>query len=149
MTANIIRAWGVLRGYRETEVRRAVLVPDDRRRISKTVRSGMIADDQRLYPASALGRTCRPAPAAPPSGRGRRNPERPALPGLGKSRLSSNLNQLARAVNSGSLPVSPETEKAILEACAEIKTMSNNLTKALGVEPEKKSRNDEKGHHEK
>ncbi|MFN7112844.1 MAG: plasmid mobilization protein [Alphaproteobacteria bacterium] len=56
------------------------------------------------------------------------------LSGLGKSRLSSNLNQLARAVNSGSLPVSPETEKAILEACAEIKAMSNNLTKALGVD---------------
>lgn len=53
---------------------------------------------------------------------------------LGRSRLSSNLNQLARAVNSGSLPVSPETEKAILEACADIKAMSNNLTKALGVE---------------
>ncbi|MFN7113326.1 MAG: plasmid mobilization protein [Alphaproteobacteria bacterium] len=56
------------------------------------------------------------------------------LSGLGKSRLSSNLNQLARAVNSGSLPVSPETEKAILEACADIKAMSNNLTKALGVD---------------
>jgi len=53
---------------------------------------------------------------------------------LGRSRLSSNLNQLARAVNSGSLPVSPETEQAILEACAEIKAMSNNLTKALGVD---------------
>jgi hypothetical protein len=56
------------------------------------------------------------------------------LSGLGKSRLSSNLNQLARAVNSGSLPVSPETEKAILEACADIKTISNNLTKALGMD---------------
>lgn len=56
------------------------------------------------------------------------------LSGLGKSRLSSNLNQLARAVNSGSLPVSPETEKAILEACADIKIISNNLTKALGVD---------------
>lgn len=56
------------------------------------------------------------------------------LSGLGKSRLSSNLNQLARAVNSGSLPVSPETEKAILEACADIKTLSNNLTKALGMD---------------
>lgn len=56
------------------------------------------------------------------------------LSGLGKSRLSSNLNQLARAVNSGSLPVSPETEKAILEACTDIKTLSNNLTKALGMD---------------
>ncbi len=53
---------------------------------------------------------------------------------LGRSRVSSNLNQLARAVNSGSLPVSPETEKAILEACTEIKALSNNLTKALGME---------------
>lgn len=53
---------------------------------------------------------------------------------LGRSRLSSNLNQLAKAVHSGSLPVSPETEQAILEACAEIKAMSNNLTKALGVD---------------
>ena len=68
---------------------------------------------------------------------------------LGRSRLSSNLNQLARAVNSGSLPVSPETEQAILEACAEIKAMSNNITHALGLEPEKKLKKDEMAHHEK
>ena len=52
---------------------------------------------------------------------------------LGRSRLSTNLNQLARAVNSGSLPVSPETEKALLEACADIKALRNNLIKALGI----------------
>jgi hypothetical protein len=32
---------------------------------------------------------------------------------LGQSRLSSNLNQLARAANTGSLPVSPDTEVAL------------------------------------
>lgn len=56
------------------------------------------------------------------------------LGALGQSRLSSNLNQIAKAIHSGSLPVTPETEAAILEACLEIKSMSNNLTKALGVE---------------
>ena len=51
---------------------------------------------------------------------------------LGRSRLSSNLNQLAKAVHSGSLPVSPETEKAILEACAEIKARGGKVTREAG-----------------
>lgn len=54
---------------------------------------------------------------------------------LGRSRLSSNLNQLAKAVHSGSLPVSKETEMAILEACAAVKGMSNNIAQALGLPP--------------
>lgn len=57
---------------------------------------------------------------------------------LGRSRLSSNLNQLARAVNSGSLPVSPETEQAILEACADISAIRHELVKALGIETDNK-----------
>lgn len=36
---------------------------------------------------------------------------------LGSSRLSSNLNQLARAANSGSFPVTPDTEHALQNAC--------------------------------
>lgn len=40
------------------------------------------------------------------------------LGALGGSRLSQNLNQLARAVNTGSLPVTPETERDLSEACA-------------------------------
>ncbi|MCQ0091388.1 hypothetical protein [Roseovarius sp. M141] len=36
------------------------------------------------------------------------------LGALGSSRLSSNLNQLARASNTGSLPVTPETEAEIM-----------------------------------
>ncbi|MFN7114461.1 MAG: hypothetical protein ACK4PK_08915 [Alphaproteobacteria bacterium] len=58
------------------------------------------------------------------------------LGALGRSRLSSNLNQLAKAVHSGSLPITPETEKAILEACAAIQSMNGELVKALGLPPE-------------
>lgn len=54
---------------------------------------------------------------------------------LGQSRLSSNLNQLARATNTGSLPVTPETEKAIADACADIRDMRDILLIALGMEP--------------
>jgi hypothetical protein len=35
---------------------------------------------------------------------------------LGEARLANNLNQLAKAANTGSLPVTPETEKALREA---------------------------------
>src|SRR3546814_5471194 len=41
---------------------------------------------------------------------------------LGQSRLSANLNQLARSANSGSLPVTPDTEAALLAAVAEIRS---------------------------
>lgn len=50
---------------------------------------------------------------------------------LGKSRLSSNLNQLAKAVNMGSLPVTPETEKELRQACADIAEMRLELMRAL------------------
>lgn len=53
---------------------------------------------------------------------------------LGKSRLANNLNQLARAANSGSLPVTPETEKALREACTEIQWMRQSLMEALGLQ---------------
>jgi len=52
---------------------------------------------------------------------------------LGNSRLSSNVNQLARAVNSGSLPVTPDTERALKDACADIAWMRIALMKSLGL----------------
>lgn len=55
---------------------------------------------------------------------------------LGGSRLSSNLNQIARAVHTGSLPVTPETEAAIKIACREVRQMRQDLLKALGIAPE-------------
>lgn len=51
---------------------------------------------------------------------------------LGQSRLSSNLNQLARAANTGSLPVSPDTEEALQAACAEVAALRAELLRALG-----------------
>lgn len=55
---------------------------------------------------------------------------------LGRSRLANNLNQLARAANTGSLPVTPETEAALQDACAAIQDIRADLVKALGLSPE-------------
>jgi hypothetical protein len=51
---------------------------------------------------------------------------------LGKARLANNLNQLAKAVNMGSLPVTPDTEKALQRACMAIQDMRDLLMQALG-----------------
>ncbi|GAA4170898.1 hypothetical protein [Shinella granuli] len=52
---------------------------------------------------------------------------------LGQSRLSSNLNQLAKAVHIGALPVTPETESEIVAACAAVSAMRLDLLAALGL----------------
>ena len=52
---------------------------------------------------------------------------------LGASRLSSNLNQLARAAHVGALPVTPDTEAALQEACDEIASMRAMLMQGLGM----------------
>lgn len=54
------------------------------------------------------------------------------LGSLGESRLSQNLNQLARATNTGALPVSPEVEDELRNACAEVAKMRAELLRALG-----------------
>lgn len=56
------------------------------------------------------------------------------LSALGQSRLSSNLNQIARAVNTGTLPVHPETESDIKDACREVLALRADLLRALGVD---------------
>ncbi|MCB9957182.1 MAG: plasmid mobilization relaxosome protein MobC [Rhodospirillaceae bacterium] len=55
------------------------------------------------------------------------------LSALGHARISNNLNQLARAVNSGSLPVTPETETAIQSACGAVLAMRASLMAGLGL----------------
>lgn len=50
---------------------------------------------------------------------------------LGKSRLSQNINQLSKAVNMGTLPVTPETEADLKQACADIAAMREELMRAL------------------
>ena len=53
---------------------------------------------------------------------------------LGQSRIANNLNQLARAANLGTLPATPETEDALIEASRDIAEIRALLIKALGME---------------
>ena len=55
------------------------------------------------------------------------------LAGFGQSRIANNLNQLAKAVNIGALPVTAETEGEITEACAAVVAMRRDLLRALGL----------------
>ncbi|SEN51095.1 hypothetical protein [Nitrosomonas marina] len=54
---------------------------------------------------------------------------------LGQSRLASNINQLAKAANMGTLDITPEIEQEIEQACREIQAMRALLIAALGVMP--------------
>jgi hypothetical protein len=53
---------------------------------------------------------------------------------LGQSRLANNVNQLARSANSGSLPLTPDTERALNEAAADISKIRTLLLQALNLE---------------
>ncbi len=53
---------------------------------------------------------------------------------LGQSRLANNLNQLARAANTGSLAVTPETEEALNQAVSEVAQIRELLIQALDLE---------------
>lgn len=63
-----------------------------------------------------------------------------ALGLLGKSRLSSNLNQLAKLANTGSLPLTPEVEAELLAALADVRAIRRLLMTALGLKPEDAAR---------
>jgi hypothetical protein len=55
---------------------------------------------------------------------------------LGQSRLANNLNQLAYAVNTGSLPVTPETEEELFAAVRDVRSLRRLFLMALGLKPE-------------
>ncbi len=55
------------------------------------------------------------------------------LAALGQSRLASNLNQLAKSANSGSLVVSTETERQLQQASMAVIAMREALFTALGI----------------
>jgi len=61
---------------------------------------------------------------------------------LGKSRLSQNMNQLAKASNTGSLPLISEVEKELRQACADIQAMRLMLMRGLGlyIKPDDKAK---------
>lgn len=79
-------------------------------------------------------------PANPPPGRRGKRPVKDhqalaqVLGLLGQSRLSSNVNQLARSMNSGSLPFTPDTEAALVSAAADIQEIRRILIEALNLE---------------
>ncbi len=52
---------------------------------------------------------------------------------LGRSRIPNNINQLAKAANSGSLPVNPDTEKQLHEASRSVFWIRRQLIQALGL----------------
>lgn len=52
---------------------------------------------------------------------------------LGRSTLASNVNQLAKALHTGTLEAGPETEAALYQACADIAAMRAALMQALGT----------------
>lgn len=58
------------------------------------------------------------------------------LGALGQSRLSSNLNQIAKAANMGALPVTDELIAELTQACFDIRTMRRELITALGLKAE-------------
>ena len=55
------------------------------------------------------------------------------LGALGKSRISQNINQLAKAANSGSLPVTEEIVDYLNESVSAIQWMRKTLIKGMGV----------------
>lgn len=55
---------------------------------------------------------------------------------LGQSRLAQNVNQMAKAVHAGALPVNPDTEADLDRACEDIRAMRHALIEALGLESE-------------
>ncbi len=55
------------------------------------------------------------------------------LAGLGHSKMSSNLNQLAKAANTGTLPLSSEVEEQLQDAYAAVIAMREALFMALGL----------------
>ena len=53
---------------------------------------------------------------------------------LGATRSASNLNQIAKAINQGTLYVDDELAADLTQACAEVAWMRVTLMQALGIE---------------
>lgn len=62
---------------------------------------------------------------------------------LGNSRISGNLNQIAKACNSGALPLDEETHALLQEACNAVLEMREELSVALGRKVKQKSGEDQ------
>jgi len=58
------------------------------------------------------------------------------LAALGQSRQSSNLNQLAKHANMGTLPIHRDIAGELREACQAVRVMRDALLSALGLKVE-------------
>lgn len=56
------------------------------------------------------------------------------LAAFGSSRLSFNMNQVAKDLHAGSMAITPGTESELRQASADIAAMRQMLVKALGLE---------------
>jgi len=52
---------------------------------------------------------------------------------LGRSRISQNINQLAKAANTGSLPLNADVYRSLMEACGAVREMRSLLMTGLGL----------------
>ena len=59
-----------------------------------------------------------------------------ALGLLGKSRLSQNMNQIAKGINQATLPLTPDVLLDVKDACEDIRLMHKALLIALGLQGE-------------
>lgn len=55
---------------------------------------------------------------------------------LGRSRISQNINQLAKAANTGSLPLNADVYQVLMEACDAVREMRTLLMTGLGLKAE-------------
>jgi len=53
---------------------------------------------------------------------------------LGKAKLANNLNQLAKAAHTGTLPLSADTVQAITDSCRDVRWMRDTLVTTLGLQ---------------
>jgi hypothetical protein len=52
---------------------------------------------------------------------------------LGQSRIANNLNQIAKAINTGTLVITPEIESQLTEACLTVQLLRTTLIKGMGI----------------
>jgi len=55
---------------------------------------------------------------------------------LGRSRITNNLNQITKAINQGTLPVTPQLNTELRVLCTDIQRLRSDIIAALGLKVE-------------
>ncbi|WP_306253829.1 plasmid mobilization relaxosome protein MobC [Parvularcula sp. IMCC14364] len=53
---------------------------------------------------------------------------------LGRSNIANNLNQLAKAANTGTLTIDDDTKELLVEACSDVQAMKTAMIEAMGLQ---------------